>query len=92
MGLDVMSRSVRVRYAMSSSPSPAARHKSLDPDRSMSDGPFHKSLTPNRKHHKLLKDGSEVWSEEVERVFVEGTLRGALACTDPALRARDPAL
>ena len=38
----------------------------------MSDAYFHKSLTPNRKHHKLLKDGSEVWSEEVEKIFVEG--------------------
>ena len=33
------------------------------------------SLTPQRKHHKLLKDGSEVWSEEVEKVFVEGNYR-----------------
>ncbi|CAL1704832.1 unnamed protein product [Somion occarium] len=31
-----------------------------------------KSLTPQRKHHKLLKDGSEVWSEDVEKIFVEG--------------------
>lgn len=38
----------------------------------MSDAYFHKSLTPNRKHHKLLKDGSEVWSEDVEKIFVEG--------------------
>lgn len=34
--------------------------------------PGQKSLTPHRKHHKLLKDGSEVWSEEVERIFVQG--------------------
>ena len=73
MGLDVMSRSVRVRrYALSSSPSPSARSRSLDPDKSMSDGSFPKSLTPNRKHHKLLKDGSEVWSEDIEKIFVEG--------------------
>ncbi|KAF8894582.1 hypothetical protein BD779DRAFT_1669066 [Infundibulicybe gibba] len=33
-----------------------------------------KSLTPNRKHRKLLKDGSgaEVWPESVEKVFVQG--------------------
>ncbi|KAH9951377.1 hypothetical protein B0H21DRAFT_705653 [Amylocystis lapponica] len=31
-----------------------------------------KSLTPQRKHHKLLKDGSEVWSAEVEKLFVDG--------------------
>ncbi|KAF9227962.1 hypothetical protein BS17DRAFT_774545 [Gyrodon lividus] len=32
-----------------------------------------KSLTPQRKHRKLLKDGSsEVWPEEIERVFVQG--------------------
>ncbi|EPT05998.1 hypothetical protein FOMPIDRAFT_1154652 [Fomitopsis schrenkii] len=31
-----------------------------------------KSLTPQRKHHKLLKDGREVWSQEVEQIFVDG--------------------
>lgn len=32
------------------------------------------SLTPQRKHRKLLKSGQgEVWSEEVEKVFVQGT-------------------
>lgn len=31
-----------------------------------------KTLTPQRKHHKLLKDGSEVWSEDVEKIFVQG--------------------
>ncbi|KAI0748039.1 hypothetical protein C8Q80DRAFT_1120612 [Daedaleopsis nitida] len=30
------------------------------------------NLTPARKHHKLLKDGSEVWSKDVEKVFVDG--------------------
>ncbi|KAI0709108.1 hypothetical protein C8Q76DRAFT_799139 [Earliella scabrosa] len=30
------------------------------------------NLTPARKHHKLLKDGSEVWSKEVEKIFVDG--------------------
>ena len=67
-----MSRSARVRYATSTSPSPSSRPTSLDRDRSMSDSPLQKSLTPQRKHHKLLKDGSEVWSEEVEKVFVQG--------------------
>lgn len=74
MGLDVMSRSARVRYATSTSPSPSSRPKSLDRDKSMSDGSFPKSLTPHRKHHKLLKDGSEVWSEDVEKIFVEGNI------------------
>ena len=33
-----------------------------------------KTLTPQRKHRKLLKSGQgEVWSEEVEKVFVEGS-------------------
>ena len=72
MGFDVMSRRVGVHSSSSSSPSPAARTKSLDRDKYMSDAYYHKSLTPNRKHHKLLKDGSEVWSEEVEKIFVEG--------------------
>ncbi|KAL0946936.1 hypothetical protein HGRIS_013097 [Hohenbuehelia grisea] len=33
-----------------------------------------KSLTPQRKHRKLLKDGSgsEVWPEAIEKIFVEG--------------------
>ncbi|KAG0707803.1 hypothetical protein DFH29DRAFT_796035 [Suillus ampliporus] len=32
-----------------------------------------KTLTPQRKHRKLLKDGtSEVWPEEIERIFVQG--------------------
>lgn len=31
------------------------------------------TLTPQRKHRKLLKDGSsEVWPEEIERIFVQG--------------------
>ncbi|CCL99133.1 uncharacterized protein FIBRA_01147 [Fibroporia radiculosa] len=34
--------------------------------------PSRKSLTPQRKHHKLLKDGSEVWSADVEKIFVDG--------------------
>ncbi|KAG6818145.1 hypothetical protein H0H87_000050 [Tephrocybe sp. NHM501043] len=33
------------------------------------------SLTPQRKHRKLLKDGSgtEVWPESIEKIFVKGT-------------------
>lgn len=32
-----------------------------------------KSLTPQRKHRKMLKDGtSEVWPESVEKIFVQG--------------------
>ncbi|KAL4074467.1 hypothetical protein V8B97DRAFT_1868760 [Scleroderma yunnanense] len=35
--------------------------------------PSVKSLTPQRKHRKLLKDGSsEVWPEDIERIFVQG--------------------
>ncbi|EDR14279.1 uncharacterized protein LACBIDRAFT_292246 [Laccaria bicolor S238N-H82] len=34
----------------------------------------HDSLTPQRKHRKLLKDGSgtEVWPESIEKIFVQG--------------------
>ncbi|KAJ3552557.1 hypothetical protein NP233_g12852 [Leucocoprinus birnbaumii] len=34
-----------------------------------------KSLTPQRKHRKLLKDGSgaEVWPESIEKIFVQGS-------------------
>ncbi|OSX65215.1 hypothetical protein POSPLADRAFT_1135735, partial [Postia placenta MAD-698-R-SB12] len=39
---------------------------------SLTDSLKRKSLTPQRKHHKLLKDGSEVWSQEVEKIFVDG--------------------
>lgn len=35
-----------------------------------------KTLTPQRKHRKLLKDGSsEVWPESIETIFVEGLRR-----------------
>ncbi|KAI0818584.1 hypothetical protein BC629DRAFT_1462995 [Irpex lacteus] len=71
MGFDVMSRRVHVHSSTSSSPL-LHTHQVLERDRLMSDAYFHKSLTPNRKHHKLLKDGSEVWSEDVEKIFVEG--------------------
>ena len=30
-------------------------------------------ITPQRKHHKMLKDGtSEVWPEDVEKIFIQG--------------------
>ena len=34
------------------------------------------TIIPQRKHRKLLKDGSgtEVWPEAVEQVFVQGSL------------------
>ncbi|OJA08045.1 hypothetical protein AZE42_06689 [Rhizopogon vesiculosus] len=33
-----------------------------------------KTLTPQRKHCKLLNDGSsEVWPDNVERIFVQGS-------------------
>ncbi|KIP09120.1 hypothetical protein PHLGIDRAFT_87223, partial [Phlebiopsis gigantea 11061_1 CR5-6] len=74
MGLDRMSRRVRDQRTSSLTPSPSSRPSSLASDKCMSDAPQSgaKSLTPHRKHHKLLKDGSEVWSEDVERVFVQG--------------------
>ncbi|EKM55389.1 uncharacterized protein PHACADRAFT_255986 [Phanerochaete carnosa HHB-10118-sp] len=72
MGLDRTSRRVRAQRTPSTTPSPSARSKPLAIDKCMSDAPSPKSLTPHRKHHKLLKDGSEVWSEEVEKIFVQG--------------------
>ncbi|TFK42616.1 hypothetical protein BDQ12DRAFT_284507 [Crucibulum laeve] len=52
--------------------SPTATHAYL-PDSSMKRSDS-KSLTPQRKHRKLLKDGSgtEVWPESIEKVFVQG--------------------
>ncbi|KXN82082.1 Regulatory protein abaA [Leucoagaricus sp. SymC.cos] len=40
----------------------------------LSDSTSNKSLTPQRKHRKLLKDGSgaEVWPESIEKIFVQG--------------------
>ncbi|KAF8559542.1 hypothetical protein OG21DRAFT_1473925 [Imleria badia] len=40
-----------------------------------------KSLTPQRKHRKLLKDGSsEVWPEDIERIFVQGSYPSPPSC------------
>ncbi|KAI0934377.1 hypothetical protein AcW1_005919 [Taiwanofungus camphoratus] len=57
-----------------SSPSlaPPGSANSNESMESLDDALKHKTLTPQRKHHKLLKDGSEVWSQEVEKIFVEG--------------------
>ena len=55
---------------MSSSPARSTSVGSV-----LASSPDPKSLTPQRKHRKMLKDGtSEVWPESVERVFVEGEL------------------
>ncbi|KAI0082700.1 hypothetical protein K474DRAFT_1585334, partial [Panus rudis PR-1116 ss-1] len=55
------------------SPTASSSAHTLDSPSAVADALFGaKSLTPQRKHHKLLKDGSEVWSEDVERIFVEG--------------------
>ncbi|OCH95528.1 hypothetical protein OBBRIDRAFT_830796 [Obba rivulosa] len=75
MGLDIMFRCSAAHYSLSSSPSllvpsPPPSTKTME---SAYDALGTKpTLTPQRKHHKLLKDGSEVWSEDVEKIFVEG--------------------
>jgi hypothetical protein len=44
------------------------------------------TLTPKRKHRKMLKDGtSEVWPEDVEKVFVEGEFHSRPFATRRAL-------
>ncbi|KAH9854146.1 hypothetical protein C2E23DRAFT_867629 [Lenzites betulinus] len=69
MGREVMSAYRRRKYPTSVSPSrsSSATNSSMEslPDPAA-------NLTPQRKHHKLLKDGSEVWSKDVEKIFVEG--------------------
>ncbi|KAI0664891.1 hypothetical protein C8Q70DRAFT_18712 [Cubamyces menziesii] len=71
MGREVMSAYRRRKYTSSVSPPPtrtsSATNSSME---SLADPAV--NLTPQRKHHKLLKDGSEVWSKEVEKIFVEG--------------------
>jgi len=46
----------------------------MSSDRFSSNSPL--TIIPQRKHRKLLKDGSgtEVWPESIEQVFVQGTL------------------
>lgn len=58
---------------MSFSPNPDSAKKS--------DAGSSKSLTPQRKHRKLLKDGSgtEVWPESIENIFVQGSRRVILS-------------
>ncbi|RDX56864.1 hypothetical protein OH76DRAFT_1336626 [Lentinus brumalis] len=73
MGREVASAYRRRKYTFASlSPSPSrlssAANSSME---SLPPGPKD-NLTPARKHHKLLKDGSEVWSKDVEKIFVEG--------------------
>jgi len=51
---------------------PSSTKTSSSKDKRSPDG-FTKTLTPQRKHRKLLKDGtSEVWPEILEEIFVEG--------------------
>ncbi len=73
MGREVASAYRRRKNTFASlSPSPSrlssAANSSME---SLPPGPKD-NLTPARKHHKLLKDGSEVWSKDVEKIFVEG--------------------
>ncbi|KAI0781021.1 hypothetical protein BD413DRAFT_501804 [Trametes elegans] len=67
MGREVMSAYRRRKYTTSVSPSRSSATSSME---SLADTTV--NLTPQRKHHKLLKDGSEVWSKEVEKIFVDG--------------------
>jgi hypothetical protein len=54
--------------AMSPSPKPSRRDSRASPSPS-----GQRTLTPQRKHRKMLKDGtSEVWPESVEKIFVDG--------------------
>lgn len=48
--------------------------------------PSSKTLTPQRKHRKLLKDGSgaEVWPESIEKIFVQGSFSSG-SCIPPPL-------
>ncbi|OJT15868.1 hypothetical protein TRAPUB_1409 [Trametes pubescens] len=73
MGREVMSAYRRRNFATSLSPSrsSSATNSSME---SLADTTVTvpNNLTPQRKHHKLLKDGSEVWSKDVEKIFVEG--------------------
>ncbi|EIW60467.1 uncharacterized protein TRAVEDRAFT_45713 [Trametes versicolor FP-101664 SS1] len=73
MGREVMSAYRRRNFSTSLSPSrsSSATNSSME---SLADATVTvpSNLTPQRKHHKLLKDGSEVWSKDVEKIFVEG--------------------
>ncbi|KAI0006230.1 hypothetical protein BJV74DRAFT_30087 [Russula compacta] len=55
---------------MAFSPSPKSSPKGA---RSSPSPSGQRTLTPQRKHRKMLKDGtSEVWPESVEKIFVDG--------------------
>ncbi|KAI0273376.1 hypothetical protein BC834DRAFT_205426 [Gloeopeniophorella convolvens] len=55
---------------MGMSPSPKSSPRGARSSPSSSE---HRTLTPQRKHRKMLKDGtSEVWPESVEKIFVDG--------------------
>ncbi|KAI0306371.1 hypothetical protein B0F90DRAFT_1814281 [Multifurca ochricompacta] len=55
---------------MGMSPSPKSSPRGA---RSSPSPSGHRTLTPQRKHRKMLKDGtSEVWPESVEKIFVDG--------------------
>lgn len=72
MGREVAS-AYRRRIHPVSPISPFPSRTSSATNSSMESLPDHPdNLTPARKHHKLLKDGSEVWSKEVEKIFVDG--------------------
>jgi hypothetical protein len=63
--------------AMSPSPKPSRSDPRASPSPS-----GQRTLTPQRKHRKMLKDGtSEVWPESVEKIFVNGeTIPFIIAC------------
>lgn len=71
MGREVAS-AYRRRKSTLASLSPSPPRSSSATNSSMESLPPKDNLTPARKHHKLLKDGSEVWSKDVEKIFVEG--------------------
>jgi hypothetical protein len=66
---------------MGLSPSP----KSSPRDARSSPSPSgQRTLTPQRKHRKMLKDGtSEVWPESVEKIFVQGAVIVCLVVPQP---------
>ncbi|EIM89880.1 uncharacterized protein STEHIDRAFT_118970 [Stereum hirsutum FP-91666 SS1] len=55
------------------SPSSTARSHKSPKSSSSTSSAARKTLTPQRKHRKMLRDGtSEVWPESVEQIFVQG--------------------
>lgn len=83
MGREVASAYRRRKYTVSPL-SPVPSRSSSATNSSMESLPEPtENLTPARKHHKLLKDGSEVWSKEVEKIFVEGESKSC-CCASPS--------